>query len=752
MCQHSDKIVLCSSGGQGRFTLDFDHCRKQGNLIQVVAGTCGVWEFAFSVKGAPIKAGGGILIRRYRASWFGSRMQTDDPRQDDYVSCAGSSGAELGIEIVNIPYAQPFWCAYLGRRAVAGLLVKVKKGVLKLGETVKVSIGLRRPGLMTVVPNLRNDLTRRDTPKHKIEVYVDCRGHGVYRKIKRELICRILSARPGRLLVAADSIVAESNKFRAVIRAEDVYGNLCSDYRGKVSVSGDNVADLPNVLNFKEKHKGVCEIKGRICATGKSARVYGTDGKLNGIGNPMRNAKLHGKYNLYWGELHCHTNLSHDGRGDINAAYRFGRDAARLDFCAITNHTIQQYPGTRLSPKTAAWWQNVFWKEHRQAAMKFYAPGRYVPVLAQECHPADGGDHNIYCADYRAPLALPVRTRAGAVEEQKLYRKLYREVNAHRALIVPHVGGGAKSWDYHDAEAEPLLEVASIHGRFESFAQAAFQRGYRMGMVFGSDFHCGTPGSGGYIVNPSKLKMPRNHSAQFAGGLTAVLAEELTLDAVIAALREKRCYAVTGQGRMIVEFRIDDQVVGREFTTKNVPTICVSVLGHTQIRSIALVRNTAVIHEHRGATDREMFTLTDPGIPSGWNYYYLRIIQENDDLGWAGPIWVNYRGKTRPNRRRVIPWDRAEVTRLDQLGKNAADRYEKQVVRHLGRLVPGRFYGLKGVRVADNSYGRYALFFGYDRQNHNAQAKFMYFLDFDYPCVLPSYHWKLFETEIWERI
>ena len=44
-----------------------------------------------------------------------------------------------------------------------------------------------------------------------------------------------------------------------------------------------------------------------------------------------------GGYNVYYGQLHSHTNIS-DGQGSPSEAYAYARDTAGLDFFSITDH------------------------------------------------------------------------------------------------------------------------------------------------------------------------------------------------------------------------------------------------------------------------------------------------------------------------------------------------------------------------------------------------------------------------------
>ncbi|MCU0665440.1 MAG: hypothetical protein MUC50_24340, partial [Myxococcota bacterium] len=58
------------------------------------------------------------------------------------------------------------------------------------------------------------------------------------------------------------------------------------------------------------------------------------------------------KYNVYFGLLHSHTNIS-DGEGSPEKAYRYARDTAKLDFFGIADHDY--YP----DDMTAADWKTI---------------------------------------------------------------------------------------------------------------------------------------------------------------------------------------------------------------------------------------------------------------------------------------------------------------------------------------------------------------------------------------------------------
>ena len=77
-----------------------------------------------------------------------------------------------------------------------------------------------------------------------------------------------------------------------------------------------------------------------------------------------------------------------------------------------------------------------------------------------------------------------------------------------------------------------MIEIYSDWGRFEWLLEDALSRGYKVGFVANSDGHKGRPGA----------SHPGASTFGAYGGLTCVLAEVLTRDAIFEAIRQRRCY------------------------------------------------------------------------------------------------------------------------------------------------------------------------------------------------------------------
>ena len=125
------------------------------------------------------------------------------------------------------------------------------------------------------------------------------------------------------------------------------------------------------------------------------------------------------------------------------------------------------------------------------------------------------------------------------------------------------------------------------------------------------------------------------------GGLTAVIAPELTREAIIQALRERRCYATTG-ARMVLDFRVNGHGMGEEITTA-APDVAVTarVLGAAPLARLEVVCNGSAVLS-QSATDRvatlsETLTLSEEQT----SYLYLRATQSDGHVAWSSPIWVS---------------------------------------------------------------------------------------------------------------
>ena len=336
---------------------------------------------------------------------------------------------------------------------------------------------------------------------------------------------------------------------------------------------------------------------------------------LAGRSNPSVPGEWVKGYNVCFGEIHTHTELS-DAIRSLDDAYGFARDGLGLDFAAVTDHFEKWQPSMvhRVSDK---------WPMTVDAAARFLCPGRFVTLLGYEW---GGRPHiNIY---YRgaAGLCVPAddpRARSSAA----LYQTL--EQAGAPFLAIPHHPKflAPADWAVTAGPRQRLVEVYSGWGSSEEGTESAFRaalaRGLRLGVVAGTDNHIGRPGQGNRTFE--------------GGGLACVLAPALTREDVFAALFQRRCYGTTG-ARMLLDFRVNGTLMGGEVAPGKSQAIAVRAIGEARISTVEVIRNGAVVHTKAVAADAVTVEWEDAW-PAG-GAYYARITQRDGHVGWTSPVWV----------------------------------------------------------------------------------------------------------------
>ncbi|MEA1997255.1 MAG: Tat pathway signal sequence, partial [Gemmatimonadota bacterium] len=294
-------------------------------------------------------------------------------------------------------------------------------------------------------------------------------------------------------------------------------------------------------------------------------------------------------YNLYWGDLHTHCNITY-GHGSMEDALEAAVE--QLDFCAIVAHALwPDIPreNKRIGP-VVDYHLEAFarvrenWSEVEDLNLRYRKPGKFIAFLAYECHNMQDGDHNVYHLEPRAKI-----TEAGSIPELK------EKLKGRKALVIPHHMGYIRgcrgfNWDsFQESDQSPFVEIYSRHGcaetdigpypnlhdmgprSHEGTAQVGLERGYKFGMIGSTDQHAGYPGS-------------------YGDGRVAVYAGELTAESLWEAFLARRVYASTGE-KIIVDFRVNGAMMGREVEGGGTRNVYLKVEGGDFLDYVDIIKN-----------------------------------------------------------------------------------------------------------------------------------------------------------------
>ncbi|MBD3176702.1 MAG: DUF3604 domain-containing protein [Armatimonadia bacterium] len=371
-----------------------------------------------------------------------------------------------------------------------------------------------------------------------------------------------------------------------------------------------------------------------------SAIVYGgPDASIPDLARYMQDQRPepHG-YRVLWGEIHGHSEVS-DGRGTPDDYYRAARDDAGLDFCALTDH---DHGGVG---RTELWGEK--WDLIQSKVAEYHDPGRFVTLLGYERDSSPW--YSNLCLYYREGEGDMVRgERDGHITRDELADLLARD----DILSIPHhtttLNQGVNFEAIPPELWTPLIEVYSKWGTSEYFGNPrptthespfghwrdALVLGARMGCVAGSDVHSPHPGMDHHAGGNLRYDEP---------GLVALLAEDLTREAIFEALRSRRCYAATG-ARILIDLRVAGVVMGQETQVARgeARPIRLTIQGGAPLQTVATVKNGRdyFVAHLDGSTDSYELIVDDYKPERATDYYYVRVTRCDGRQAWSSPIWV----------------------------------------------------------------------------------------------------------------
>lgn len=539
--------------------------------------------------------------------------QMYDPGGENYISVTGPGEWKLG--------PANDWRRHPWNR---GIDLRLQDGTLRDGETLIVNLGDPAGGS----PGYRCQSFAESAFRFRLGVFAADKEEWTVLPLEFCPVLRVTGNRAVRLSVIVSRPTRNDGVLTVHTKPEDAFGNVAHDVPEKIALLlGETVPvaqvafrpDRPVVSTLSVPEKTSWQ---RIIATTP-------DGAFWARSSPFGPSPAEG-YELFFGEIHGQSSLC-DGTNSPAELYAYARDAAGLDFAAVTSHDFEL---------TARDWQVV-----QRAARDAHVPGEFVTFLGFEWsgQHAVGGDNNIYFLDDDAPLVYSAPCKVydawdpaeGEISASRNLSEVIEQLAGHRFMVVPHCGGRCCNLDFYDPSVMPLFEIHSCHRTYEHVAHEAIRRGIRFGFIGGSDDHRGALGDS----HPAA----RERFFSSHNGLVAVYATDLTRESLWEAFFARRVYATNGP-RIVLTVEIDDHHMGSKVIAA--PGISLKMSFWTCLDAlmdrIEVMRDDTLIKTFYNPSNQadefsggiELQATAEP------HAYYVKIFQTDGGRAWSSPIWV----------------------------------------------------------------------------------------------------------------
>ncbi len=341
------------------------------------------------------------------------------------------------------------------------------------------------------------------------------------------------------------------------------------------------------------------------------------------------------RYSLYWGDLHRHTEISSDGGfdGTLWDMYRYALDAAELDFIASTDHFYGAAGELGVDDARGYdWWRT------QKLADAFHVRDRFAPLFGYERSIRWPYGHrnviNLERGTTWIGRTVPRERENPDSPREPDELRIWEKLRGEDAITIPHTiaAGGGTDFSFNDAALEPLLEIyqgcrmsyeaagaprVNSNERYaDGFARSALDKGYKLGFIASSDH--------------------RSTHISYA----AVYAEERTREGIFRALQQRHAYAATDN--IVLDVRVGEAIMGDITVTRDKPVVRVAVRGTGPIHNIQIIKDNAYVYSANPGQRVAAFSFRDADAVPGESYYYVRVQQEDGQMAWASPIWVEY--------------------------------------------------------------------------------------------------------------
>ncbi len=338
-------------------------------------------------------------------------------------------------------------------------------------------------------------------------------------------------------------------------------------------------------------------------------------------------------YRIYRGDTHRHTEFSMDGNNDgsLIDTYRYSLDAAQLDYLGVSEHN--HFNGPDID------YVNFLLQ---QAVDLFTVPGKFTPLYGYERSVGyPNGHRNIFFARRGNPtLPIPPEENKGLTGAKMLYEYLKK----YNGIAISHTSATnmGTDWRDNDPEVEPLVEIYQgdrVSAEYEGAPKAA---------------HSGNPASApggfrpaGYVWNAWAkgyklgVQVASDHLSTHIS-YACTIATDFTRQGLLDAMKARHSYGATDN--IILDYRLETG--GREYLQGDILKaagdfrLLVKVIGTAPIRQIDVIRNNAFVHTRHPLETEVSFSFVDSQPARGESYYYVRVLQVDDQIAWSSPIWI----------------------------------------------------------------------------------------------------------------
>ncbi|MCD7760771.1 MAG: CehA/McbA family metallohydrolase, partial [Clostridiales bacterium] len=342
-------------------------------------------------------------------------------------------------------------------------------------------------------------------------------------------------------------------------------------------------------------------------------------------------------YNIYFGQLHSHTNYS-DGAGSITDAYEHATEVHEttdtLDFLAVTDHSNSFDNASSSSVTITDGSASTEWTEG-QAYADQYTTDEFVALFGYEMTWSNGLGHinTFNTGGFQSRTQSAYTTYSTAL--QNYYDTLKTVTDSISQFNHPGTTfGDFQDFSYFDEEIDDLITLIEVGNGEGTIGSSSYFPSY--------EYYTRALDKGWHVAPTNNQD---NHKGLWGDANTArtvVLADSLTESDIYDAMRNYRVYA-TEDNDLSIYYTLDGNIMGTILSESDVDdtvTLSVKISDPTDssIGTVSVIVNGGYVLASQtvsGSEDTVTFTVS-----SDYSYYYIKVVEADGDIAVTAPVWV----------------------------------------------------------------------------------------------------------------
>lgn len=332
--------------------------------------------------------------------------------------------------------------------------------------------------------------------------------------------------------------------------------------------------------------------------------------------------------NLYYGQLHAHTNIS-DGVGTLDDAYTHARDMGHADYIAITDHSNwfdNDTKGNILDGSASTEWTSA-----HATADKYNKDNEFVAIYGYEMtwSGSTGGWGHINT--FNTP---GFETRTNSKMDLKTYYDTLLKV-PQSVSQLNHPGktfGDFGDFGFYNKAVDQyvtLIEVGNGEGpvrgtgyfpSYEYYTRA-LDKGWHVAPTNNQDNH-----KGAWITANSAR--------------TVIDAPSLTRDSLYQSMRDMKVFS-TEDSNLRINYTVNDMPMGSKINPNGKLNFKISVVdpdGNDSIGKISIIANGGAVVASKTFDSNDVQWNFE--LDNTHTYYYVRVDEKDKDIAVTAPVWT----------------------------------------------------------------------------------------------------------------